>query len=72
MIRNTLYYLKIQKRKGIKATNFIIGIVIGLLLLLVIGGIAITVIQNSGRAAKGCSTLASLISDMTGGRMELC
>lgn len=71
MIRNTIYYLK-NRRKGVKATNFIIGLIIGLLLLLVIGGIAITVIQNSGEAAQGCSTLASLISDMTGGRMELC
>ncbi len=71
MLRNLIYYLKI-KRKGVKATNFIIGLIIGLLLLLVVGSIAITVIQKSGDAAKGCSTLASLVSDMTGGRLSLC
>ncbi|MFB6180575.1 MAG: hypothetical protein ABEJ93_01730 [Candidatus Nanohalobium sp.] len=61
-----------NRRKGVKATNFIIGIILGLLLLLVIGGIAVNVIQSSGEAARGCSTIASIISDMTGGKMELC
>lgn len=60
------------ERKGVKATNFIIGLIIGLLLLLVVGGMAITTIQNAGEAAQGCSNLASIISDMTGGKLELC
>lgn len=60
------------KRKGVKAVSFTIGMVIGLLLLLILGTMTVEAINSSGEAAQGCTNLASVIADMTGGRLELC
>lgn len=60
------------KRKGVKAVSFIMGMVIGLLLLLTLGTMTVEAINSSGEAAQGCTNLASVIADMTGGRLELC
>lgn len=60
------------KRKGVKAVPFIIGLIIGLLLLLILGTMTVEAINSSGEAAQGCTNLASVIADMTGGRLELC
>jgi hypothetical protein len=59
-------------RKGVQAIPFIIGTIIGLLLLLILGTMTAQAIQKSGEAASGCTNLASVIADMTGGKLELC
>ncbi len=59
-------------RKGVQAIPFIIGVIIALLLLLILGTMTVSAIQKSGEAASGCTNLASVIADMTGGRLELC
>lgn len=59
-------------RKGVQAVPFIIGLIIGLLLLLILGTMTVQAINSSEQAAQGCTNLASVIADMTGGRLEMC
>ncbi|MFB6292540.1 MAG: hypothetical protein ABEI58_04065 [Candidatus Nanohaloarchaea archaeon] len=59
-------------RKGIKAMNFLIGLIIGVLLLLVLTPIAVDVVSGSQEATEGCSVMASVISDMFSGAIQLC
>ena len=52
--------------------NFVIGLFIAIMLFLIIGGIAFESINSAENAVQGCSRLASLIADASGGAVEAC
>ena len=52
--------------------NFMIGLFIALVLLLVLGTLFTTQLTDAGNAVEGCSPLASLISDASSGSIQPC
>lgn len=52
--------------------NFLIGLVVALFMFAIIGSIVIGAIFNAQSAAEGCGPLASVISDITAGGLEVC
>lgn len=52
--------------------NFMIGLFIAILLFLIVGGITFQSLRGAENAVQGCSRLASIIADASGGAVEAC
>ncbi|MFQ3274983.1 MAG: hypothetical protein ACI9LV_000060 [Candidatus Nanohaloarchaea archaeon] len=52
--------------------NFLVGLVIALFMFLVVGSLIMGSIFDAQGAAEGCSPIASIISDTSGGAIQPC